>query len=224
MKPVEELLAAAHATLSTSSTMTTGEPVVDNVTPLNTQARKAVRRVFATLKTAYPAWYEKHFGIKQAETLAKRVWMTGIKSLTDAQVDRGLQRMVLDADYPPSLRDFVKLCRRVDGLPSVESAWYEALEQRYSHEVVKVASALTGTFELHHYAIVIRRLENGEPLDGKVEMAIGFDAKRPPGKIQHDFSERQLRERIAQQGIPTSGAAARAQLMAKLHIGRDTHA
>ncbi|WP_274603537.1 replication protein P, partial [Pseudomonas aeruginosa] len=147
-----------RATLLTSSTTTTGEPQIENLVELDAQARRAVKRVFATLKTSYPAWYEKHYGERRAETLAKRVWLTGIKHLSDMQVDRGLQRMVLDQDFPPSLKEFLRLCRKIDGLPSAEGAWYEALEQRYSHKVVKVAAELTGLFELRRAQYGDKRL------------------------------------------------------------------
>lgn len=201
---------------------------------LEARARSAVKRIFATLKTSYPAWYDKHYGQQQAEQLAKRVWMTGVRSLTDAQVDRGLQRMVLDADFPPSLKEFVSLCRRVDGLPDPAAAWHQALRQRYGHEAVKVAAKLTGQFDLHragygdaglraeferNYAIVVRRLENGEPLDGAILKGIGHDSQKTVAELADEHAEQHLQSRIAQQGIP-SGLAAREQLLASLRNRR----
>ncbi|HFF2103933.1 replication protein P [Pseudomonas aeruginosa] len=231
-KHVSDPLHDVRATLLTSSTTTTGEPQSENLVELDAQARRAVKRVFATLKTSYPAWYEKHYGERRAETLAKRVWLTGIKHLSDMQVDRGLQRMVLDQDFPPSLKEFLRLCRKIDGLPSAEGAWYEALEQRYSHKVVKVAAELTGLFELrraqygdkrlraefeHNYAVVVRRLEAGEPLDGKVAKAIGLDSQKSELQRADEFAEQQLLHRMQAQGLDgLSGAQARELLLAKM--------
>ncbi|EPL5614580.1 replication protein P, partial [Pseudomonas aeruginosa] len=230
-KHVSDPLHDVRATLLTSSTTTTGEPQIENLVELDAQARRAVKRVFATLKTSYPAWYEKHYGERRAETLAKRVWLTGIKHLSDMQVDRGLQRMVLDQDFPPSLKEFLRLCRKIDGLPSAEGAWYEALEQRYSHKVVKVAAELTGLFELrraqygdkrlraefeHNYAVVVRRLEAGEPLDGKVAKAIGLDSQKSELQRADELAEQQLLHRMQAQGLDgLSGAQARELLLAK---------
>lgn len=231
-KHVSDPLHDVRATLLTSSTTTTGEPQIENLVELDAQARRAVKRVFATLKTSYPAWYEKHYGERRAETLAKRVWLTGIKHLSDMQVDRGLQRMVLDQDFPPSLKEFLRLCRKIDGLPSAEGAWYEALEQRYSHKVVKVAAELTGLFELrraqygdkrlraefeHNYAVVVRRLEAGEPLDGKVAKAIGHDSQKSELQRADELAEQQLLHRMQAQGLDgLSGAQARELLLAKM--------
>ncbi|WP_432674896.1 replication protein P [Pseudomonas aeruginosa] len=231
-KHVSDPLHDVRATLLTSSTTTTGEPQIENLVELDAQARRAVKRVFATLKTSYPAWYEKHYGERRAETLAKRVWLTGIKHLSDMQVDRGLQRMVLDQDFPPSLKEFLRLCRKIDGLPSAEGAWYEALEQRYSHKVVKVAAELTGLFELrraqygdkrlraefeHNYAVVVRRLEAGEPLDGKVAKAIGLDSQKSELQRADELAEQQLLHRMQAQGLDgLSGAQARELLLAKM--------
>lgn len=214
--------------------MTIGEPVSDNVHALEARARSAVKRIFATLKTSYPAWYEKHYGQQQAEQLAKRVWMTGIRPLTDAQVDRGLQRMVLDADFPPSLKEFVSLCRRVDGLPDPAAAWHQALRGCYEHAAVKAAAKLTGQYDLHragygdaglraeferNYAIVVRRLENGEPLDGAILKGIGHDSQKTAIELADEHAEQHLQNRIEQQGIP-SGLAAREQLLASLRNRR----
>ncbi|WP_312380518.1 replication protein P [Pseudomonas oryzihabitans] len=236
---MDELIRGAHATLSTSCTTTTGEPQPENLIDLDAQARRAVKRVFATLKTSYPAWYEKHYGHPDAERLAKRVWMTGVKTLTDEQVDRGLQRMVLDSDFPPSLKEFVRLCCKVDGLPTAADAWHQALAADYRFEAVKVAAKLTGTYELRraghgdvplkavferNYAIVLRRMENGEPLGGKVPMALCHDGSKSPLDAANDDAERQLQERMRAQGIPNDPKQARAMLLAKMGIRRDNHA
>lgn len=211
----------------------------EGVIDLDAKARRAVKRVFATLKTSYPAWYEKHYGHEQAERLAKRIWITGVRPLTDAQVDRGLQRMVLDADFPPSLKEFIQLCRRVDGLPDARGAWGQALAGRYEHDAVRVAARLTGTYDLRrsrhdnkalfaqferNYAIVLRRLENGEPLDGQVLTGISHDSQKSAADRAQEQAEQQLRHRIKAQGIPQDGAEARQALLARLGIGRSSPA
>ncbi|WP_168772452.1 replication protein P [Pseudomonas sp. A-1] len=239
MKPVDELLRGARAVLSTSCTTTTGDSVESNVHDLEARARTAVKRVFATLKSSYPAWYERHYGDVRAESLAKRIWMTGIKSLTDVQVDRGLQRMVLDADYPPSLKEFVKLCLRIDGVPDAGTAWYQALRKHYGHEAVRVAAKLTGTYDLQrsgygdvvlraeferNYAIVVRRLENGEPLDGAILKGICHDSQKSVLELADEHAEQQFQERLKQQGVPQAGQAARLALLAKLGIQRGEQA
>lgn len=207
--------------------------MAENVEPLEAQARRAVGRVFATLKTSFPAWYEKHYGEKRAETIARRVWMTGIRELSDEQVDRGLRRMVLEREYPPSLVEFVRLCRKVDGVPDVATAWHQALEGRYSHDAVKVAAAQTGLYELrratlsdkalraefeHCYGVVLGRLERGEPLDGRIHKAL--PGGRSPIQAQHAHSHREARDLIASQGLPTDPKQARALLLAKMGIRR----
>jgi hypothetical protein len=238
MKPVEELLKATRVTLTTSSPTTPGEPVPENVTPLEQQARRAVRRVFATLKTAFPAWYEKHYGDARAEQLARRVWMTGIQELGDEAVNRGLQRMVLECKFPPSPCDFMDLCRRVDDLPSEDQAWDEALRGTYSHKAVRIAAEATSTFDLQsgthkdkalrqrferNYAIVTRRAQTGQPLEGRIAHGIGSDSMRPREQVQLEHSHREVEARVIAQGIPANPQSARTMLLAKLGIRRDDH-
>ncbi|VVP56935.1 replication protein P [Pseudomonas fluorescens] len=197
-----------------------------------------MRRVFATLKTAFPAWYEKHYGDARAEQLARRVWMTGIQELGDEAVNRGLQRMVRECKFPPSPCDFMDLCRRVDDLPSEEQAWDEALRGTYSHNAVRIAAEATSTFDLQsgthkdkalrqrferNYAIVTRRAQTGQPLEGRIAHGIGSDSMRPREQVQLEHSHREVEARVIAQGIPVNAQSARAMLLAKLGIRRDGH-
>lgn len=238
MKPVDELLQAARVTLTTSSQTQPGEPEAENVTPLEQQVRRAVRRVFATLKTAFPAWYEKHYGNEKAEQLARRVWMTAIQELGDEAVNRGLQRMVLECKFPPSPSDFMDLCKRVDDLPTEAQAWDEALRGTYSHKAVKIAAEATSTFDLRagthndkalkqrferNYAIVMRRAQTGQNLEGRISKGIGHDSMRPREQVQLEYSRQEAEALVIAQGIPANPQSARAMLLATLGIRRDKH-
>ncbi|WP_449103596.1 replication protein P [Pseudomonas veronii] len=200
--------------------------------------RRAVRRVFATLKTAFPAWYEKHYGNEKAEQLARRVWMTAIQELGDEAVNRGLQRMVLECKFPPSPSDFMDLCKRVDDLPTEAQAWDEALRGTYSHKAVKIAAEATSTFDLRagthndkalkqrferNYAIVMRRAQTGQNLEGRISKGIGHDSMRPREQVQLEYSRQEAEALVIAQGIPANPQSARAMLLATLGIRRDKH-
>ncbi|WP_448675849.1 replication protein P [Pseudomonas sp. LY-1] len=199
---------------------------------------RAVRRVFATLKTAFPAWYEKHYGNEKAEQLARRVWMTAIQELGDEAVNRGLQRMVLECKFPPSPRDFMDLCKRVDDLPTEAQAWDEALRGTYSHKAVKIAAEATSTFDLRagthndkalkqrferNYAIVMRRAQTGQPLEGRISKGIGHDSMRPREQVQLEYSRQEADRVVDTLETPKDPQACRAQLLATLGIRRDKH-
>ena len=205
---------------------------------MDQEARSAVRRVFTTLKISFPAWYEKHYGDKRAETLARRVWMLAIQELGDDAVDRGLQRMVLECKFPPSPSDFMDLCKRVDDLPSEAQAWDEALRGTYSHKAVKIAAEATSTFDLRagmhsdkalkqrferNYAIVMRRAQTGQNLEGRIAKGLGHDSMRPREQVQLEHSRKVADELVATLEIPTDPKSCRALLLAKLGIRRDEH-
>ncbi|UHG99184.1 replication protein P [Pseudomonas sp. 7-41] len=200
--------------------------------------RRAVRRVFATLKTAFPAWYEKHYGNEKAEQLARRVWMTVIQELGDEAVNRGLQRMVLECKFPPSPSDFMDLCKRVDDLPTEAQAWDEALRGTYSHKAVKIAAEATSTFDLRagthndkalkqrferNYAIVMRRAQTGQNLEGRIAKGVGHDSMRPREQVQLEYSRQEADRIVDTLEIPKDPKACRAQLLATLGIRRDKH-
>lgn len=223
------MLGSVRATLSTSSTMTGGDqPTVDM------PKRRGINRIFATLKIAYPAWYEKHFGDEAAEALGKRLWRCVTDELTDQQIDDALRRMASTSKFPLSPAEFIALANQVPGLPTESEAWIQALRGQYTHEAVQVAAHLTGTFDLRkanatdgylkqqferNYAIVMRRIQNGQPLDGKVHAGIGHDSSKTEAERANDLAEMQLQARLEQQRIPP-GQSARELLLAKMGINR----
>ena len=100
----------------------------------------------------------------------------------------------------------------------------------YSHEGVKIAAVSTGLFDLrsakqedkglrqrfdHNYAVVIRRAQEGQPLDGKILTGIGHDSQKSDFELASELADQQAQARILQQGIPTDGKSARALLLAK---------
>ena len=100
----------------------------------------------------------------------------------------------------------------------------------YSHEGVRIAANETGIFDLraakqedkglrqrfdHNYAVVIRRAQEGQPLDGKILTGIGHDSQKTEFDLANELADQQTQARILQQGIPADGKSARELLLAK---------
>lgn len=173
------------------------------------------------------------------EAKADHAWAKILGGLTRQQIANGLRRMIemgqTDpevAKWPPSAPDFRVMCLHVPGLPPIAQAWTEALMGKYSHEAVRVAAEATSTFDLRsakhsdkalyqrferNYAIVQRRAQNAQPLDGRIAQGIEHDSGM---KAQLARSHQEARDLIAAQNIPTDPKAARALLLAKLGIRR----
>ena len=122
------------------------------------------------------------------------------------------------------------------GMPSAAGAWMEALMETYSHEGVKIAAIATGLFDLrsakqedkglrqrfdHNYAVVIRRAQEGQPLEGKILTGIGHDSQKTAFELANELADQQTQARILQQGIPADGKSARELLLAKMNIKRE---
>lgn len=190
-----------------------------------------VNKVFTTIRATYPAWYEKYYRDQKSEQVAKRIWLTGIKELTTNQVNNGLHRMVLECEFPPKLKEFMQLSKRVDGLACLDLAWGEALIGRYSHPVIKAAAELTGIFELkqasydnlslkkrfeYYFVQVTENFTKGNPLK-EVEKKLNNTADCILKAIEQQLEER-VKQRIKQQGINEQNA--RATCLALLGIKR----
>ena len=168
-------------------------------------------------------------------------WASVLKGITGQQIANGLNALVEkpdEFDWPPPANVFRAMCLQVPGLPSEAQAWDEARSGKYSHKAVKIAAEATSTFDLHsgrsndkalkqrferNYAIVMRRAQTGQPLEGRIAHGIGHDSTRPREQVQLEHSRNEAEALVIAQGIPANPQSARAMLLAKLGIRRDTH-
>ena len=227
MKPVSQLM----ATMGNLPPSIHAQPL--QVTP---QTAEVVNDLFRRLRGIFPAWRQA-WPSTEALDAAKAEWIKefadeGIRTLE--QIEFGIQKCrKLKKPFAPSVGEFIAMCvpgPEDFGMPSVAGAWMEALMETYSHEGVKIAAVATGLFDLrsakqedkglrqrfdHNYAVVIRRAQEGQPLDGKILTGIGHDSQKTAFELADELADQQTQARILQQGIPTDGKSARALLLAK---------
>ncbi|MBW9247147.1 replication protein P [Pseudomonas paracarnis] len=233
MKPVTQVM----ATMGNLPPAVHAQPL--QVTP---QTAEVVNDLFRRLRGIFPAWRQA-WPSTEALDAAKAEWIkefadAGIRTLE--QIEFGIQKCrKLKKPFAPSVGEFIAMCTPGPedfGMPSVADAWIEALMTTYSHEAVKLAAEATGLFDLrgakqedkglrqrfdHNYAVVIRRAQEGQPLDGKILTGIGHDSQKTPFELANEVADQQTQARILQQGIPADGKSARELLLAKMNIKRD---
>lgn len=168
-------------------------------------------------------------------------WAKVLSGITGEQLANGLNALVERADefdWPPPANVFLSLCQQVKGLPSIQQAWDEARAGKYSHKAVKVAAEATSLFDLHsaldgdkalfqrferNYAIVMRRAQTGQPLEGRIAKGLGHDSMRPRDQIQLEHSRKEVDRIVDVLEIPKDPQSCRALLLATLKIRRDDH-
>ena len=227
MKPANQLM----ATMGNMPAVEPRQPL--QVTP---QTAEVVNDLFRRLRGIFPAWRQA-WPSTEALDAAKAEWIKefadeGIRTLE--QIEFGIQKCrKLKKPFAPSVGEFIAMCvpgPEDFGMPSAAGAWMEALMEAYSHEGVRIAAIATGLFDLrsakqedkglrqrfdHNYAVVIRRAQEGQPLDGKILTGIGHDSQKTPLELADELADQQTQARILQQGIPADGKSARALLLAK---------
>lgn len=165
-------------------------------------------------------------------------WASVLKGLTGTQIANGLNILVEkgdEFDWPPPANVFRAMCLQVPGMPSIKDAWTEALMGVYSHEGVRVAAEATSTFDLRtakqgdkalfqrferNYAIVMRRAQTGQPLNGRIATGISHDSLRPREQVQLEHSRQEVDRIVDTLEIPKDPKACRALLLAKMGIRR----
>lgn len=169
-------------------------------------------------------------------------WASVLKGITGQQIANGLNALVEkkadEFDWPPPANVFRSMCLQVPGLPSEAQAWDEARAGKYSHKAVQIAAEATSTFDLHsgsskdkalrqrferNYAIVMRRAQTGQPLEGRIAKGLGHDSMRPREQVQLEHSRQEADRIVDVLEIPKDPKTCRAMLLAKLGIRRDEH-
>jgi hypothetical protein len=212
---------------------------------IDQQTAEYVNTVFDKLQGIYPAWRQA-WTDDAALKNAKREWIAGFIQggiNSDAQLAYGFQHARQDkSPFLPKVGQFVAWCKPTPesmGLPCEAQAWDEARAGKYSHPAVRIAAEATSTFDLHsgssndkalrqrferNYAIVMRRAQTGQPLEGRIAKGLGHDSMRPREQIQLEHSRKVADELVATLEIPKDPKSCRALLLAKLGIRRDEHA
>lgn len=171
----------------------------------------------------------------------EHTWARVLSGVTGAQLANGLHALIERAaefDWPPPANVFLSLCQQVKGLPTEAQAWDEARSGQYSHPAVRIAAEATSTFDLHgaengdkalrqrferNYAIVMRRAQTGQPLEGRIAKGLSHDSMRPREQVQLEHSRQEADRIVDVLEIPKDPNACRAMLLAKLGIRRDKH-
>lgn len=243
MKRAGDLTRQAQAMITTGATsVPVAKAPLGNV---DESTAAVIEKLFRQLQAIFPAWRQA-WPDDAAKNTAMRSWTkgfidAGISSLE--QVRYGIEECRRSGSpFAPSIGQFIGWCTPGPerfGLPTHAAAWMEALMGVYSHEGVRIAANETGIFDLRcakqedkglrerfdrNYTIVIRRAQEGQPLDGKILTGIGHDSQKTAFELANELADQQTQARILQQGIPVDGKSARALLLAKFGKNKNQEA
>ena len=195
-------------------------------------------RLWLKMAEMYGHRWTANFGVKADQDSA---WATVLAGLNGQQLANGLNILVdkgEEFDWPPPAPVFRAMCLQVPGLPTEDEAWEQALRGVYKHKIVEVSAKLTGTFDLQttrlddkamrkvfarNFAVVRARAVMGKPLEDEIPLGPEHEHKSPM-QVQFAHSHQEARRLMEIQGIPNDPKQARAMLLAKMGIRRDSHA
>lgn len=242
MKNVTQMIPGAARALGASAPYQAPAQVGPQLGVVDDATGEVVERLFRQLQAIFPA-HKQAWPDDKAKAAAMRNWTMGFMAAgirTLEQIRYGIEQCRKSGSpFAPSVGQFVGWCKpgpEAFGLPASADAWVEALMGVYSHEGVKVAAIATGLFDLrsakqedkglrqrfdHNYAVVIRRAQEGQPLDGKILTGIGHDSQKTAFELANELADQKVQAKIIQQGIPADGKSARELLLAKMNIKRE---
>lgn len=234
MKRVGDMTQQARAMIATSANSApVAKAPLGNV---DESTGAIVEKIFRQLQAIFPAWRQA-WPDEASKNTAMRSWTKGFIDAGLNNIDQvryGIEECRRSGSpFAPSIGQFIGWCTPGPerfGMPLAADAWMEALMGSYSHDGVRIAANETGIFDLRaakqedkglrarfdrNYAVVIRRAQEGQPLDGKILTGIGHDSQKTAFELANELADQQTQARILQQGIPADGKSARALLLAK---------
>ncbi|PUB36580.1 phage replication protein P [Pseudomonas sp. GV105] len=242
MKNVTQMIPGAARALGTSAPYQAPAQIGTQLGVVDDATGEVVERLFRQLQAIFPA-HKQAWPDDKAKAAAMRNWTMGFMAAgirTLEQIRYGIEQCRKSGSpFAPSVGQFIGWCKpgpEAFGLPASADAWVEALMGVYSHEGVKIAAVATGLFDLrsakqedkglrqrfdHNYAVVIRRAQEGRPLDGKILTSIGHDSQKTAFELANELADQKVQAKIIEQGIPADGKSARELLLAKMNIKRD---
>ncbi|QHF31201.1 replication protein P [Pseudomonas sp. R32] len=220
-------------------------PVMPKTLPPGTV--DVVNALFKELQAIFPAW-KQAWPTDAALNTSKRSWIKAFivaEINTLEQIRFGIERCrSLGTDFAPSVGKFIKLCQPTPemlGIPSHDKAFREALVNAHpsrfggrvwSHQAVRHAALQC---EMHNlgdlipekaskvfdraYDVTIRMLMQGKPLED-ISIGIGHDSQKSQLELAEEYASQRQARLLDLQQIPSSSAACRAHLLAKLNIKR----
>lgn len=214
-----------------------------------TAVEELINRLFREIRNARPAWRQA-WPTKEALASAKVTWVLALVEGEvrdwDRQIEVGLRRLRAEpCDFVPAPGKFVEWCRPTAeslGLQSAERAFAEACRNAHpsfratatwSHPATYHAAIDVGLDVLmdvsgieswkvfsHSYAVMVRRVMDGEALGSYVPLGIGHDSQKTLAQLAEEHSL-QLAMRVREaQGLADPASATREALLAKLRIKR----
>lgn len=152
------------------------------------------------LAAIYGHKWTSAFPTPQAIEIAKREWKTALKKVEFEDIGRGVEQCKYQTHWPPSLPEFLGYCHLDFGLPELNCAYREACmaaaavsTHEWSHPAVYHAAKAAGFYELRQYsesqsrplfersyAVICRRIRNGETLEKPVPLALPENTSLAP--------------------------------------------
>lgn len=238
MKNVTQMIPRAAQALQSGNML---PPATQPLGVVDDQTGEVIEKIFRQLQAIFPAWKQAWPDDKALAT-AQRSWTKGFVDAgiqTIEQVRFGIEQCRRSGSpFAPSIGQFIEWCTPGPnhfGMPAAGDAWVEAMMGHYSHPAVKAAANATGVFDLRstkqdnkglrerferNYQIVLRRVQAGQPADGKILTGIGHDSQKTEVELANEHAERAVQKRLAAQGIPSDARSAREMLMAARGIRR----
>ena len=185
---------------------------------LEDHAAWQINDIFKSLKATFPAWRttlktpeEEHLSRK---SFTKGLMESGITSIAEIQLGMKKAR-ASGSDFFPSVGRFIQWCTPSPedfGLLSVGAAYVSACNgNRKRNAAVHHAAVATGTFDLkrstsgdnvykqfeYNYAVVVRRVMNGEQLDQPITKAIEDSEHMEATRQQAKLPDKEYKEMVS---------------------------
>lgn len=98
----------------------------------------------------YQDKFVKSYHTEDFKKLWESEWCSGLGEVKLSSIKPALDECKIRVEWPPSVAEFLRICERVEGLPSCNEAMALAIRRDLSHPIVSMAYTKIGAWAMSH--------------------------------------------------------------------------
>ena len=112
--------------------------------------KKMIKQLFTMFQLIYTHKWSSQIKNSQMHEVALNCWAKALAGIAPQEIEKATEICMREMPWPPSIAEFLDLCERASGAPSLSEAYRLAVKKDFSHPLVKLAYGKLNTWDFGH--------------------------------------------------------------------------
>jgi len=101
-------------------------------------------------QTIFLKKWTDNFTSTEIIAIAIEQWKKGLTGISDEAIAKAIDHCRMNLEWPPSIAEFIGICEKFCGVPSVDEAFQAAIRRDFDHPVIKLAFDKVGSWAMRN--------------------------------------------------------------------------